>query len=229
MKTIAHIFLLTACLSSPLMGAGDPDILIADFEGSDYGDWKVTGEAFGPHPARGTLLGQMKVTGFEGKGLMNTYYQGDESIGTALSPPFVIQRQFINFLIGGGKNPGLTCMNLRLGDKSVRSATGPNDRPGGSEKLDWASWDVREFRGREAVLEIVDRHTGGWGHINVDQILQSNTNHALPVPDLTRILPNRWFRNVELALLDMKRFEPVKYVSEVNKRYLSYVLLGVEE
>jgi membrane-bound lytic murein transglycosylase MltF len=41
--------------------------------------------------------------------------------------------------------------------------------------------------------------------------------------------PNRWFRNVELALLEIQKPEPVKYVSEVNKRYISYVLLGVEE
>ncbi len=40
--------------------------------------------------------------------------------------------------------------------------------------------------------------------------------------------PDRWFRNVELALLDMGRAEPVKYVSEINQRYLAYVLLGVE-
>ena len=31
------------------------DILVADFEGDSYGDWKVTGAAFGPGPARGTL------------------------------------------------------------------------------------------------------------------------------------------------------------------------------
>ncbi len=29
------------------------DLLIADFEGTDYGDWKTTGDAFGPGPARG--------------------------------------------------------------------------------------------------------------------------------------------------------------------------------
>src|SRR5437016_6043999 len=44
------------------------DILIADFEGTNYGNWKVTGEAFGPGPARGTLPGQMQVDGFQGKG-----------------------------------------------------------------------------------------------------------------------------------------------------------------
>jgi membrane-bound lytic murein transglycosylase MltF len=40
--------------------------------------------------------------------------------------------------------------------------------------------------------------------------------------------PDRWFRNVELALLEMRRSEPVRYVSEINQRYLSYVLLGFE-
>lgn len=40
--------------------------------------------------------------------------------------------------------------------------------------------------------------------------------------------PLRWFRNVEISMLSLKRSEPVKYVSEINKRYLSYILLGVE-
>jgi membrane-bound lytic murein transglycosylase MltF len=39
---------------------------------------------------------------------------------------------------------------------------------------------------------------------------------------------NRWYRNVELVLLDMRKTEPVMYVSEINQRYLAYVLLGVE-
>ena len=54
-----------------------PDSLIADFEDKTYSDWKVTGEAFGPGPAKGTLAGQMEVGGFEGKGLVNSYYKGD--------------------------------------------------------------------------------------------------------------------------------------------------------
>ena len=43
-------------------GADREDILIADFEGDDYGDWRVAGEAFGPGPAKGTLPGQMGVS-----------------------------------------------------------------------------------------------------------------------------------------------------------------------
>lgn len=41
--------------------------------------------------------------------------------------------------------------------------------------------------------------------------------------------PNKWFRNVELAMLKMGYPEPVNYVSEINKRYLSYQLLGIEK
>ena len=38
----------------------------------------------------------------------------------------------------------------------------------------------------------------------------------------------KWFRNVESALIKMRRTEPVHYVSEINKRYVSYQLLGIE-
>ena len=70
--------------------AAEPDIPIADFEGDDYGDWTVTGEAFGTGPAHGTLAHQMKVTGFEGKGLVNSYLGSDRALGTLTSPPIKV-------------------------------------------------------------------------------------------------------------------------------------------
>jgi hypothetical protein len=138
-------------------GAQD-DILTADFEGKNYGDWQVTGEAFGPGPSRGTLPGQMKVTGFEGKRLVNTYYKGDDTTGTLTSPAFEIKRKYINFLISGGKHPGQACTNLLVDGKVARTATGPNDRPGGSEELAWHGWDVL-LLGRKAQIEILDKRT----------------------------------------------------------------------
>lgn len=39
--------------------------------------------------------------------------------------------------------------------------------------------------------------------------------------------PNIWFRNVELAMLDLGHNEPVIYVSEINKHYVSYMLMGI--
>ena len=170
--------LIIACVLStlgafPLSCKGAPDLVIADFEGSDYGPWKTTGGAFGPGPAHGALPGQMPVEGFEGKGLVNSFSGGDAATGTLTSPEFKIERPYIKFLIGGGKDDEKTCMNLLVEGKIVRKATGPNDQPGGAETLLPESWDVREFMGKLAVIQIVDKATGGWGHINVDQIVQT--------------------------------------------------------
>jgi fructan beta-fructosidase len=178
------------CICSPRSGATSPaaavepvhqleqndqdDLLIADFESESYGDWKAEGQAFGRAPAKGTLPNQMPVTGFLGKGLVNSYLFGDDSTGRLTSLPFAIRRRYINFLIGGGKFPGETCINLVVDGKVVRSATGPNDQAGGSEQLEWHSWDVGELAGRSATLEIIDSRKGGWGHINVDHIVQSD-------------------------------------------------------
>jgi len=172
---------LATCIACATAPAAD-DILIADFDGADYGNWTVTGEAFGPGPARGTLPGQMPVDGFLGQGLVNTFFQGDKTTGTLTSPAFKVERRYLRFLIGGGHHPGETCINLRIADKTVRTATGPNDKPGGSERLEWTQWDVAEFLGKDATIEIVDRHTGGWGHVNIDHILQ--TDQRLPEPKL---------------------------------------------
>jgi hypothetical protein len=162
------------------------DILIANFEGTNYGSWNVTGEAFGPGPARGTLPGQMHVDGFKGEGLVNTFFKGDGSIGTLTSPEFTIERKFISFLIGGGKDPEKLAMNLLLDGKAARNATGPNDKPGGSEALAPEVWDVSEFAGRTAVIQIVDQATGGWGHINVDQIVLTDRQPPALLSDQKR-------------------------------------------
>lgn len=176
-------FLLATSTALP---AAEPDIVIADFEGKDYGDWKVTGEAFGPGPAQGTLPHQMAVSGYQGKGLVSSFYHGDRSTGTLTSPEFVISRRYITFLIGGGYHPGETCIHLLVDSRVVRTATGPNKKPGGTERLDKAAWDVGDLAGKRAQIQIVDQATGGWGHINIDQIVQTDTKQPTILVDQTR-------------------------------------------
>jgi uncharacterized protein (DUF608 family) len=152
-----------------------------DFEKSDYPGWSLTGEAFGKGPSHGTEIGQQEVTGFEGRNLVNTFIAGDLPQGTATSKPFRIQRRFIGFLIGGGSAPEQTAVRLKVDGKVVRSASG-KDR----EALEPHRWDVAEFRGREAVIEILDLASGAWGHINVDQIVFTDIS---PEPFLKRRSP----------------------------------------
>ena len=59
-----------------------------------------------------------------------------------------------------------TSVNLVVDGEVVRTATGRN-----SETLDWASWDVSEYAGREASVRIIDNNRFGWGHILVDQVM----------------------------------------------------------
>ena len=65
--------------------------------------------------------------------------------------------------------PKETTVNLIVDGKMVRSAIGEN-----SEQLHWTAWNVAEFAGKQAQIQIVDQNTGGWGHILVDHIVFSD-------------------------------------------------------
>lgn len=149
----------------PPRPAPKPPQVFADFEGGNYGDWAVEGEAFGAAPAKGTLANQQQVGGFKGKGLVNTFLDGDRKHGRLVSPEFKIERPWISFLIGGGSHAGKTCINLLVDGKAVRTATGKDN-----ERLEPANWAVRDLAGKTARIEIVDAESGPWGHVNVDQI-----------------------------------------------------------
>ncbi|MEZ5199471.1 MAG: glycoside hydrolase family 32 protein, partial [Bacteroidales bacterium] len=155
-------------------GDGRDGELFTGFESSDYGTWTTEGTAFGTGPANGTLPDQMDVSGYLGNYLVNSYKSGDVTTGKLTSPSFTITKNFINFLISGGNHPNQTCINLLINDEIVKTATGDN-----SEQLKWYGWDVSNYIGETATIQIVDTNTGGWGHINIDHIMFSDilTNH----------------------------------------------------
>lgn len=152
-------------------GPPPPGTVFADFEGDSYGEgWTATGTFAGTQPPAGTIGDQQPVSGYEGSRLVNTFIDRDNGTGRITSPEFTIARDRINFLVGGGHHPYPgdagnlpTAVNLVVDGKVVRTATGSD-----SEALNWTSWDVAELRGRTARIDIVDENTGGWGHINAD-------------------------------------------------------------
>lgn len=149
---------------------GPSDTILADFEGGSWPvGWTTTGTAFGSGPAAGSVSGQSIVTNFNGAGLANSFHGGDASTGTLTSPSFTVNAQYIHALVGGGNHPGAAELRLVVGGNVVRAATGVN-----SENLVWQTWDVSEFNGQSATVEIVDNVTGGWGHIMADQIVMTN-------------------------------------------------------
>jgi len=207
MKYLGGLLWTLCCLGSnagTASAAERPDVLVADFEGDTYGDWTVEGEAFGRGPARGTLPGQMGVTGFEGRGLVNSFLKGDGTKGTLTSAPITLERRYLNFLIGGGHHPDETCVNLLVDGKVVRTATGPQIADGGSEQLEWQTWDVADLARVKATIQIVDRHTGGWGHINVDQIVLSDKRRQAE-PAARELLISEVFLNLPVRTGASKR------------------------
>src|SRR5207302_7499211 len=73
--------------------------VVEEFEKKTYEGWTITGTAFGKGPSPGAAPNQQPVSGFAGRGLVNTYPGSDEPHGTATSKPFTIGRRYIGFLI----------------------------------------------------------------------------------------------------------------------------------
>lgn len=161
------------------------DIVLADFDGDGFGNWQARGGAFGPGPT-GKIFNRFKVDGFAGNGFANSRRNGDAATGTLTSPAFTIERPFIKFLIGGGSLSGKTCFNLQVDGKIVRTAAGSQLTAGNMDVLEPRMWDVREFMGKQAVLEAVDLADGAWGRVYVDQVVQSDTPTAKLVNNATR-------------------------------------------
>jgi len=168
-------FLIASILQAAVpMGRAD-EIVISRFGKAGYGDWKATGTAFQKGPASGDLITQLEIENAVSTAVASSEIEGDGPTGTLTSPAFRIERAYISFLIGGGNYEHHTCLNLLVGGKVVRSATGWN-----SDRLVAETWDVRAWTGRQAQIQLVDEATGNWGHINVDHVIQTDEPTRLP-------------------------------------------------
>lgn len=150
------------------------DVFYEDFERSDYGNWVTTGTAFGKGPTKGHFRGQQRINGFFGRRLVNSFLDGDKAMGSLTSPEFTVAHKYVHFLIGGGKYSEKTCVNLIVDGAVMRTATGTND-----EQVNWARWDVTDLLGKKAKIQIVDAHSGPFGHVNVDHIVFSNGEESI--------------------------------------------------
>lgn len=171
------------------------EVIFDDFEQGNFNNWTVAGDAFSDKPIKGTVTAhnQQRVGGYSGNYLINSFANADSAMGKMLSKEFTIADNYINFLIGGGNKPGITCINLLIDGKTVLTETG-ND----SETLEPKGWNVSAYKGKKARLQIVDNDSGPWGHINIDRIVFSNVATGL----VKHIASHPYFGNVALTVLD---------------------------
>src|SRR5699024_6352908 len=138
--------------------------VLFDFE-NGHDNWEMEGDAFVESPASKALYYQSAVMGFKGRYFVNSYHNQASSTGKIVSPIFKVTRDYINFLIGGGYYPKSESVSLIVDGDIVRSQSGNN-----SGGLQWVGWDVSEFEGEEARIEIVDNMADEAGYIYVDHI-----------------------------------------------------------
>lgn len=161
------------------------DIVFADFENETYGEWKTEGTAFGSGPTEISKIPeyQGKLNG-KGNRVVNSHHtrggedvaKGDAHVGKLTSPTFKIERNYITFLLGGGNHPGKTCVNLVIGNKVARTATGKN-----RNEMSPVIWDARDLQGQSAYIEVVDEVIGAWGNIGIDHIVFTDKLSNAPI------------------------------------------------
>jgi len=175
---------------------GEEVLIIEDFE-KRRGDWTFEGSAFEGyghgdywHPGRFDR-GMLRTRGHRGTALLKSWGRDGRNVdgvtGRALSPPFKLERNFIRFMMSGGKNPGKISVNLLVGGKVVRSASGNN-----SNQLEAVAFEISQFKEKEAQVEVIDQSTEPWGHVCIDDLVQTNNSagariandKTMPTPDV---------------------------------------------
>jgi hypothetical protein len=149
--------------------------VFADFESGTYEGWTATGQAFGKIPQTLKTIApyQGRING-HGKFFVNSHnirpggdvVKGDGLTGTLTSSEFLIDFDTIEFLVGGGRHIGKTCVNLVIEGRVALSATGMNNN-----QMSLNTWNVRQFAGKKAKIQVVDNHVSGWGNIGLDHVV----------------------------------------------------------
>ncbi|MCB9736206.1 MAG: hypothetical protein H6745_26770 [Deltaproteobacteria bacterium] len=125
----------------------------------------LAGEAFGPGPETKPLSGQQQMSGYEKDGFLDSFHGGDGAQGVAESQPFVVEDDFVGFLVGAGASRTACGSSWSW---TARRRSGRRAR--GAATLNPVVWDLRPYRGKVATLRVVDESSGNWGHILVDAV-----------------------------------------------------------
>ncbi len=101
--------------------------------------------------------------------LVDTYLAGLEDAARVRyrSVPFKLVGDVMELSVGGGHHSEDLRVSLLVGGQRVFSSGGC-----GTEMMGQRLWQIAPFKGQDAVLEIVDRTSAGWGHLLVDEVFQ---------------------------------------------------------
>jgi hypothetical protein len=102
---------------------------------------------------------------------------GDAATGSLDSFPFTVTGNRMSLLVGGGFYPETCYVALAAAADSLilLRETGDND-----DFMTPRTWDLGPFQGQVCFIRIVDQETRSFGHLNVDQIVETMVQDPTP-------------------------------------------------
>ena len=161
--------------AGPVAAAPLPDILFEDWHAATYEGWAAEGTSFGTGPVKkASIPSYQGDVGGDTDNVVNSHAaapgkdvgEKDNAQGKLRSRTFTVERNYIRFWIGGGARKDATCLNLVVDGKVVRTATGKDDN-----RMTQQTFAVRDLKGKQASIEIVDALSGAWGNVGVGRIV----------------------------------------------------------
>ena len=140
-----------------------------DFETGDLQGWRVVDGGFG------NFLCDRPVFHHTGEkyNKQGTYFLStlenkdnkpdDQFTGVVESPVFVLAGPDLSFLVGGGGHDDTYVALCTESGGEVLKAGGKD-----AQRMERVQWQAPELVGQRVFLRIVDRNTGGWGHVTFD-------------------------------------------------------------
>jgi putative membrane-bound dehydrogenase-like protein len=139
-----------------------------DFETGTLQDWTATGAAFDRQPIKGDTVYPRRNdmrSQHHGNYWIGTYeILGDGPQGTLTSKSFKVTQPFAAFLIAGGSHANTRVELVRGDNQEVFFKTSGYD----SENLRPVVVDLHSVQAKEIFIRLIDKESGGWGHINFD-------------------------------------------------------------
>ncbi|HTF87713.1 MAG TPA: PVC-type heme-binding CxxCH protein [Planctomycetota bacterium] len=140
-----------------------------DFESGDLSHWTVEGDAFQGQPIRGDAVARRgrETSHHAGEFWIGGYEKvGDEAKGSLTSDWFLAKQPFASFLVGGGTGSGERVEFWVEGaPKPFFTTSGAN-----YETMQRIVVPLGANQDRQIRVRIVDDESGGWGHINFDDL-----------------------------------------------------------
>jgi arabinofuranosyltransferase len=158
-------------------------IVNGSFESGDLRGWSAFGDAMKFQPTYGNSIETRYLdqeVGQHGLYWIGTYEatnknkiieryatQGNTPRGTLTSHPFILNKNYLHFRMGGGiYDAELNPVYVEILIEKISCFFLTNPYP--TEEMRALQVDVREWRGHSAQIRIVDDSRNRWGHLNVD-------------------------------------------------------------